>query len=72
MLDQRALDLERADQVAGALDQVVCPAHEPVVAVAIAHRQIAGQIPSSGEALRIARGFAQIVPHHRRPAGPQR
>ena len=36
MLHQRALDLERADQVAGRLDHVVGAADEPEVAVGIA------------------------------------
>ncbi len=46
MLHQRAFDLERADQVAGRFDHVVGPPDEPEVAVAIALRQIAGQVPA--------------------------
>ena len=42
VLHQRALDLERADQVAGRLDDVVGAADEPEVAVGVAARQVAG------------------------------
>jgi acetyl-CoA synthetase len=40
VLDQRALDLERADQMARGLDQVVGPADEPEIAVRVAQREI--------------------------------
>ena len=73
MLHQRALDLERADQVTGRLDHVVGAADEPEVAVGVAHREIAGQIPAVGEALRDSvRVFVEIAAEHRRPAGLQR
>ena len=39
MLHQRALDLERADHVAGGLDDVVGAADEPEVAVGVALRR---------------------------------
>ena len=41
MLEDHALDLERADAVARALDHVVGPALEPEVAVGVAAAQIA-------------------------------
>ena len=44
VLHQRALDLERADAVAGALDHVVGAAHEPVVAVLVAPGHVAGVV----------------------------
>ena len=54
MFHQRAFHLERADQMAGALDDVIGAADEPVIAVRVAHREIAGQIPSADEAFAIA------------------
>ena len=54
VLHQHALDLERADQVAGRLDDVVGAADEPEVAVGVAPRQVAGQVPAAGEALAVA------------------
>ena len=52
VLHQRALDLERADQMAGGLDDVVGAPDEPEVAVGVALRQVAGQVKVAGEALR--------------------
>ena len=51
MLHQRALDLERTDAVAGALDNIVVSADEPIVAVAVAPCGVAGVIISELEAL---------------------
>jgi hypothetical protein len=45
VLHQNALDLEGTHHVAGRLDDVVGPTDEPEVAVVIASRQTAGQIP---------------------------
>ena len=44
MFEQHALDLERADQMSGRLDHIVGTADEPVVAVAIAPGEVAGQV----------------------------
>ena len=72
VLHQRAFDLERADQMAGALDHVVRPADEPVIAVGVAHREVAGEVPAADEAFAIALLLVEIAAHHRRPARPQR
>ena len=72
MLHQRAFDFERADEMAGALDDVVRAADKPIIALVVAHREIAGEIPAAGEALAIALLLVEIGAHHRRPAGPQR
>ncbi len=72
VLHQRALDLERADQVAGRLDHVVGAADEPEVAVGVAPREVAGQVPAAGEALAVALLLVQVAAEHRRPAGAQR
>ena len=69
---QRALDLERADQVARAFDHVVDPADEPEVAVGILFREVAGQVPAVGEAFGVARFFAEVAAEDRRPARPER
>ena len=44
MADQRALDLGRADAVAGDVDHVVDAAHEPVIAVLVAPAAVAGEV----------------------------
>ena len=72
VLHQRALDLERPDQMAGGFDHVVGAADEPVVAFRVAHREIAGQVPGAGEAFAVALVLVQVAAHHRRPAGLQR
>ena len=54
VLEQRALDLERADEVSGRLDDVVRATDEPEVAVGVAPREIAGQVPLAREALGVA------------------
>ena len=72
MLHQGALDLERTDEMAGRLDHVVGAADEPEVAVAVAPRQIAGQVPVADEALAVALLFPEIAAEHRRPAGLER
>jgi hypothetical protein len=50
VLDQGALDLERADQVAGGLDDVVGASDEPEVAVGVASGEVAGEVPAVVEA----------------------
>ena len=72
MLHQRALDLERPDQVPGGLDDVVGTADEPEVAVGVAPGEIAGQVPAVGKALAVALFLIEIAAEHRRPAGAQR
>ncbi len=71
VFDQSAFHLKGADQVARGLDQIVRAADEPVIPVAVAHRQIAGQVPAAREAFRVALRLAQIGAHHRGPARPQ-
>lgn len=51
MLHQRTFDLERSDAVAGALDNIVVSADEPIVAVAVAPCGVAGVIIAELEAL---------------------
>ena len=46
VLHQRAFHLERADEMAGALDDIVSAADEPVIALLVAHREVAGEIPA--------------------------
>ena len=49
MLEERALDLERADAIRGGDDHVVRPPDEPEVAVLVAHRPVAGEVPAVPE-----------------------
>ena len=72
VLHQRALDLERADQVAGGLDHVVGAADEPEVAVGVAPGEVAGEVPAAGEAVAVALRRRAVAAEHRRPARPQR
>ena len=58
VLEQRALDLERADQVPGRLDHVIRPTDEPEVAITVALGQVAGQVPAVHEG---PRGFIRAV-----------
>jgi hypothetical protein len=46
MADQRALHLGRAQAVAADLDHVVDAADDPVVAVVVLARRVAGQVPA--------------------------
>ena len=50
VLHERALDLERADEMAGRLDDVVTPADEPHVAVLVAPCEVAREVPPALEA----------------------
>ena len=72
MLHQRALDLERPDQMAGRFDDVVRASDEPEVAVGVPTREIAGQVIVADEALAITLLLAKIAAHHRRPASLER
>ena len=49
MLEQSALDLERADAVGGAENDVVGPPGEPQVPVLVADRAIARDVPLAAE-----------------------
>ena len=71
MLHQRTFYLERADQVTGALDHIVGTADEPVVALGVAHGEIAGQVPAADKALAVSLLFVEVGPHHRWPARAQ-
>ncbi|OIQ79942.1 hypothetical protein GALL_383180 [mine drainage metagenome] len=72
MLEQRALDLERADQVARGLDHVVGPAEEPVEPVGVARHEVPGEVPAVHEAAAVAVVVVQVAAEHRRPPGPER
>ncbi len=75
MLVQRRLDLERADQVPGGLDDVVAASDEPVVAVGVTASQVAGAIPAVDEARPVSLVLVEVAAEHRRPArcaGPAR
>ena len=67
-----ALDLERADQVAGRLDDVVGAPDEPEPAVGVAADDVAGEVPAVGEARSVALVVVQVAAEHRRPPGAQR
>ena len=54
VLEQRALDLERPDQVPHALDDVVLAPDEPEVAVLVAAGEVSAQVPAAGEGLAVA------------------
>ncbi|MFN8566072.1 MAG: hypothetical protein U0Z44_00830 [Kouleothrix sp.] len=60
MLDQCALDLERADAVAGAEDHIIGAAHEPEIAVLIDDRPVAGNIPITADAAGAGVGVAPV------------
>ena len=68
MLHERALDLERADEMPGRLDDVVAAADEPEVAVGVAAGEVAAQVPAAAEALPVALRLAEVAAEHRRPA----
>ena len=72
VLDQCRFHFERANQVTGSLDEVVGTADKPVIPVIVTHREIARQIPVTGETLLKARLLVQIRAHHGRPPYPER
>ncbi len=72
MLHQRALDFERADQMARGFNHIVGAADEPEVTVGILLGEIAGQIPTAGEAFAVAFFLVQIGAKHRWPTRSQR
>src|SRR5581483_4852956 len=53
-------------------DDVVTPPHEPEPAVIVAAGQVAGEIPATGEALRVPLGLVQVTAEHRRPPRTER
>src|SRR5258708_20691654 len=59
--DERALDLERANAVARALDHVIAPAYEPETALRIAFGAVAGQIPIAPESGSVLFRVAPIL-----------
>ena len=67
VLHECALDLERPDEVAGGLDDVVTAADEPVPAVGVATREVAGAVPVADERCAVALVVVQVAAHHRRP-----
>ena len=69
VFDQGALDLERADEMAGGLDDIVGPADEPEVPVLVDLGQVARQIPAADKCFPIALLVVQVGPEHGRPAG---
>ena len=72
VLEQRALDLERADAVAGRDDDVVGAADEPEVAVLVAARAVAGQVPLAAPARRGLLGVLPVLEEERRRMAAQR
>src|SRR5262249_33989811 len=69
MLDKRALKLERAEPIVGALEDVVCAPDVGEIAVCIAVRYIAGAVITSCEALFGALGIIEIA--GRQARGPR-
>ena len=71
MRDQRALDLHRAEAVAGDVQHVVDAAHDPEVAVLVAARAVAGEVEAVLEVLPVGAQVALVVApdraQHRRP-----
>ena len=72
MLHQRAFHLERTDEMTRALDDVVRATDKPIIALGVAHGEIAGEIPAASETFAIALFLVEITAHHRGPAGTQR
>jgi hypothetical protein len=54
---QRVLDLDRADVLAAADDDVLAAVLDLHVAVGLHHRQVAGVEPAAGEGRSVAAGF---------------
>src|SRR5262249_51640152 len=69
---ERALDLERADAVAGRDDHVVRAADEPEVAVVVAAGAIAGQIPLAAPARGRSGRIFPVLEEERRRLPAQR
>ena len=76
VVDQRALDLHRADAVAGDVEHVVDAAEQPEVAVGVALGAVAGEVgavvPPAPVRLDVALGVAVDAAQHRRPRPRQR
>src|SRR5690606_1924347 len=64
VLDQRALHLERAHQVTGRVDHVVCPADEPEVAFRVAARAVTGDVPAVAEPAVVALLVLPVLAEH--------
>src|SRR5438034_6572354 len=64
MLLEGALDLERANAVARAVDHIVGAAHKPEVAVLVFVGTVAGDIPVAANAGRAGIGITPILPEH--------
>ena len=60
----RALSTSNGPIRCPALDHVVGSADEPVVAIGVAHRKIAGEIPAVREAFAVALFLMEVGPHH--------
>ena len=70
MLDERRLDLERADAVRGRDDDVVGAADEPEVAVLVLRRAVAREVPAVVEHLGVGVVVAPVALHQAdRPLG---
>ena len=72
VLQQRALHLERADEVPRRLDDVVRPADEPEVAVGVAPARSPVRYQPPAKHFAIALVLVQVAAEHRRPAGAKR
>src|SRR5687767_924841 len=78
MLDERRLDLHRADAVAGDVENVIDASEDPEVAIVVALRPIAGEVeiwatgPLGEISLHVPLVVAPDRPQHRRPWARER
>ena len=76
MIDERALDLHRADAMSGDVDHVVDAAEQPEVAVGVALGAVAGEVDAGAPLVPVladvAIGIAVDAAQHRRPRPRQR
>src|SRR3989304_4589930 len=69
VLEEGALDLERADEVAGGVDDVVGTADKPEVAVGVAAGAVAGDVPAVAEARLVQPAVVPVGTENGGPAG---
>ena len=76
MIDQRALDLRRANPMTGHVQHVVDAAEEPEVAVGVDARAVAGEVDAVGPLAEVllheALGIAVDAAQHARPRPRER
>ena len=68
MLDEGTFYLERADAVAGALDNIVIASYEPIVAVLVTFEHIVGAVAAAAQNLLCH--FGVLVVSHKQTGGP--